>query len=222
MSNVWHFVDKMLRKHRHTSNTAWETVSLAEKNQSSNDLGWQSVQLPKCKNVILPFCQGFVLRLSNDNGTPAAVWAVQVLVGAHLQPQMLLNSWLGTKSMFQVWNMDLCFKLNIIWILLMQMRWDGSESLHAFHTQKLSGSVTLESISPFTTFFKSNYVFLWLWNKNREEFLNHVLTPVIKIKTNERSLMSFFCTDSILGYFNIYTQVLINYLISSPAFHTII
>lgn len=63
----------MLRKHRHTSNTAWETVSLAEKNQSSNDLGWQSVQLPKCKNVILPFCQGFVLRLGNDNGTPAAV-----------------------------------------------------------------------------------------------------------------------------------------------------
>lgn len=63
-----------IRKHRHTSNTAWETVSLAETKISPlmtsvcSQYNYQSV-----KNVILPFCQVFVLRLSNDNKTPAAV-----------------------------------------------------------------------------------------------------------------------------------------------------
>lgn len=39
-----------------------------------------------------------------------------------------------------------------------EMRWHIKDlEKGAFHTQKLSGSVTLESISPSTTILKSNY-----------------------------------------------------------------
>lgn len=68
-----------------------------------------------------------------------------------------------------------------------EMRWDVKDHLGssgndlqekkgAFHTQKLSGSVTLESTSPSTTIFKSNYSEI----KTEKTFFNHVLMLAIR------------------------------------------